>query len=388
MIGDRAFINKLSDRIQDCSRKHFTGRLNVQDPKGQRWSLYLHEGQLVGDANGVHPVRRWRRQLAQHCQELEVNIDWDYDSLARLVRQKEHLRERMVAVVEGSLTEVLFDIIQQEELFGSRPEAQLTYTYLPQDKLNSPLIFIQADQVWKQAQQAWQNWRLADLENFSPNWAPVIWQPEELQQNTSPNAYKSLTALLDGKQTLRDLALKLKQDLTLLTKSLVPYVFEVWIGLIEVADLIKVEQVAVIPVAPSVAPPPIPTQQQLTGPLVAYVDDSAMDRQRMGQFLTKTGLRYISIQDSVQALPILIEHRPSLIFLDLVMPIANGYEICSQIRRTSIFKNTPVIIVTGNDGIVDRVRAKLVGSTDFLAKPIDAEKVLAILRKHMSPNSG
>ena len=157
------------------------------------------------------------------------------------------------------------------------------------------------------------------------------------------------------------------------------------IGLIEVEDLIKkVEQRKVTPVASApVAPPPIATQQQPTGSLVAYIDDSTMDRQRMGQILTKTNLRYISIQDSVQALPILIENRPSLIFLDLVMPVANGYEVCAQIRRTSVFKNTPVIIVTGNDGIVDRVRAKLVGSTDFLAKPIDAEKVMAILRKHI-----
>jgi len=83
----------------------------------------------------------------------------------------------------------------------------------------------------------------------------------------------------------------------------------------------------------------------------------------------------------------LLEQRLSLIFLDLVMPIANGYEICAQIRRTSIFKDMPVIIVTGNDGIVDRVRAKIVRSTDFLAKPIDTNKVLTILQKYISiPN--
>ena len=389
MNGDPSFTDNLSNRLQDCSQKQFTGRLNVQEPKGQNWSLYLHVGHLVGDAGGVHPVRRWRRQLSQHCQGLGASTDWDYNFLARLVKQKEHLREQMVAVVEGSIAEVLFDIIQEEELFKSSSEAQLIYTYIPQDRLNSPFVLIQVDQAWKQAQQAWQNWQMAKLENFSPNWAPVIWQPEELQQQTSPSIYKSFTALLDGKQTLRDLAVKLKQDLTLLTKSLVPYVVEVCIGLIEVEDLIKkVEQRTVIPVAPApVVPPPIPTQQQPTGSLVAYIDDSTLDRQRMGQILTKTNLRYISIQDSVQALPILIENRPSLIFLDLVMPIANGYEICAQIRRTSVFKNTPVIIVTGNDGIVDRVRAKLVGSTDFLAKPIDAEKVMAIIRKHITPQS-
>jgi CheY-like chemotaxis protein len=85
----------------------------------------------------------------------------------------------------------------------------------------------------------------------------------------------------------------------------------------------------------------------------------------------------------VKALPILLEHKPDLIFLDLVMPIANGYEICAQIRRVSAFKDTPVIILTSNDGIVDRVRAKMVGSSGFLAKPIEPDKVLATLQRYL-----
>jgi CheY-like chemotaxis protein len=49
----------------------------------------------------------------------------------------------------------------------------------------------------------------------------------------------------------------------------------------------------------------------------------------------------------------------------------------------SVFQDTPVIILTSNDGIVDRVRAKMVGSTGFLAKPIGREKVLSILQKYL-----
>lgn len=396
---EKVGINKLGDRLQVCSQGKFTGRMNVQEPKGQQWSLYFYLGDLVGDAGGVHPVRRWYRQLSQHCPELGVDAGsiqgenrrryWDYNSLAALVAQKKIPPERMVAVVEGSILEVLFDILQEERMLPQDSEAQLLYTYLPEDKLNSPSILIPVDQAYQQAQQAWQKWLQAGMVNFSPNWAAVIWQREELQQHTSPIAYKSLTTLLDGKQTLRDLAIKLRQEVSLLTQSLVPYVREVWIGLIEVEDLSQtVEQFTVIqPKQAPVAPPPGRTPQQPTGPLVAYIDDSPMDSQIMSQIIKTANYRYINIQDSVQALPILIEHRPSLIFLDLVMPVANGYEVCAQIRRTSIFKNTPVIIVTGNDGIVDRVRAKLVNSSDFLPKPINTQKVLAMLKKHISvPN--
>lgn len=85
----------------------------------------------------------------------------------------------------------------------------------------------------------------------------------------------------------------------------------------------------------------------------------------MAQIVTQAGYRYVNLQDSVLALPTLLEKKPNLIFLDLVMPIANGYEICAQIRRALVFKDTPVIIVTSNDGIIDRVRAKLVAQRTF-----------------------
>lgn len=402
MGTDYVVTDKLSSILQACSQGQLRkGRLNVKAPKGQQWSLYFHLGLLIGDAGGVHPVRRWRRQLSQYCPGLGVDADsilkgngsrcWDYGSLAELVIKKEILREQMVVVVEGSIAEVLFDILQQEELLRYHAQAQLTYTYIPEETLySSPLAYVKADQAWKQAQQAWETWLQAGLVNYSPNMAPVIWKRDELRQQTSPNVYRSFTALMDGNQTLRDLALKLKQEPFLLTQSIMPYVRRGLMKLIEVTDLgNSVEQVTKVPFNPApVASRPNSTQQQPTVPLVAYIDDSLMDSQIMSQIVTKVGLRYINLQDSVLALPMLLENKPSLIFLDLVMPVANGYEICAQIRRTSIFKDTPVIIVTGNDGIVDRVRAKIVRSTDFLAKPIDTNKVLAVLRKYLPvPNS-
>ena len=102
--------------------------------------------------------------------------------------------------------------------------------------------------------------------------------------------------------------------------------------------------------------------------------------------ITQNGLRFMKIQDAVQALPILIEHKPDLIFLDLIMPVASGYEICTQLRRISAFANTPVIILTGNDGLIDRVRAKVVGSTDFVTKPVAADKVMAMVHKYLQPS--
>ncbi|MBE9060968.1 response regulator [cf. Phormidesmis sp. LEGE 11477] len=120
-------------------------------------------------------------------------------------------------------------------------------------------------------------------------------------------------------------------------------------------------------------------------PRVVYIDDSPADSRAMSSIVEKLGYEYVNIQDPLQALPMLIELKPKLIFLDLVMPIANGYEVCAQIRRITAFKEIPVVIVTSNDGIADRVRAKLVGASGFMGKPIQEERILKVFQKYL-PN--
>jgi chemotaxis family two-component system response regulator PixG len=65
------------------------------------------------------------------------------------------------------------------------------------------------------------------------------------------------------------------------------------------------------------------------------------------------------------------------------MPDTSGYEICSKLRKLPFFRHTPIVILTGNDGVVDQVRAKLYGASDFLSKPIDSESVFKVIHKHL-----
>ena len=63
------------------------------------------------------------------------------------------------------------------------------------------------------------------------------------------------------------------------------------------------------------------------------------------------------------------------------MPVANGYEICKQIRRVQAFQKTPIVVLTDTSSLMDRMRAKAAGATDFMAKPIDPAKVLAMVKR-------
>lgn len=128
-------------------------------------------------------------------------------------------------------------------------------------------------------------------------------------------------------------------------------------------------------------------QTDLHDAIVVYVDDSPIDSRTMAAIIQRAGYRYNNISKPLEAISLLLEIKPQLIFLDLVMPYTNGYEVCAQIRRTSTLQKTPVVILTNNDGIIDRVRARIVGASGFLSKPIREKRVVRVLQKYLEADS-
>jgi chemotaxis family two-component system response regulator PixG len=377
----------LSDRLTVWSKDQLTGRLIVQGGDSLQWSVYICLGRLVWASGGRHSLRRWRRLLNQHCAQLYASIrdgnygesavvdSQEYQLLIQWVKQQRLTGEQAAAIVRSVFAEVLFDALQQEHQKG------LTFTEDRMDELEASLTLLSADTTLTQAQQAWSQWNKSGLASISPDLAPIMRQPEQLQQSVSPQVYQTLVKVINGERTLRDVALLMKQEPLVLVRTLAPYVRQ---KLIELARIPDLSPPASTDAAAKVGGTAAAAKAAQAKPLVVSVDDSYLERQTMERILTQAGYRFIGIEDAVQALPILLEQRPDMIFLDLVMPIANGYELCAQIRKISQFKDTPIVILTGNDGIVDRVRAKLVGASDFMGKPIEAERVLGVLQRFLS----
>ena len=169
----------------------------------------------------------------------------------------------------------------------------------------------------------------------------------------------------------------MNKDVLSLTISLVPFIKKGFLQLSDIPDLpLSITTVK----CPTVSSPCQKSSAALS-PLVACIDDSPQICQIMEQILSGIDCRFIGIQDSLEAVPALIECEPDLIFLDIGMPIINGYEICAQIRRVSKLKDTPIAILTGNDAIVDRMRARVAGANNFLTKPIQVEQIISMVKK-------
>lgn len=121
----------------------------------------------------------------------------------------------------------------------------------------------------------------------------------------------------------------------------------------------------------------------MSRPLIACIDDSNQICVTIEQIVINFGYGFLGIRDSIKVLPLLVEHQPEMIILDLVMPIVGGYELCTQIRRIPEFKNTPILILTSNDSLINQIRAKYVGATSFISKSSGSEKIGEQIQKYL-----
>ena len=244
-------------------------------------------------------------------------------------------------------------------------QAKQVICRLDRDNILDPqLDIVEAEEVIELSQQIWHNWEDGMVADRQPDLAPVILQPKELQEKTSISAYQSLCKLLNGNRTLRDLSVQLKTSPLQVVCSLLPYIQSGIFGLVEIPDLLEL-------ISPNNG-----DYEDLNRPLIACVDDSLMISHMMEQIIKIAGYRFIAINDPAEAVPTLLARKPDLIFLDVVMPQVSGYDLCAQLRQHPEFSQTPIIFLTSNSGIVDRIRAKMVGSSDFLKKTVDADELL------------
>jgi len=383
-MGNREMIqlSKLIDEFKQCTQIQYSGRLNIQSSKGRYWNFYYRLGRIVWATGGTHPFRRWRRYMAQYvpeidlekvrCRSKDIAIDyWDYNMLGILYKRQKVQREQIQAIVESTISELFFDLAQEVDFYS------IICTRSQDTILEMPMSFTSADISIKMMQDAWGTWTQSGLTKISPNSSPVLRRPEQLHKIVSPVVYKNFVNLVNGELTLRELAVKMRQDVLPVSRSLLPYILKGIIELIEIPDT----PLTVIEVSDHALKH---DYQNRIAPLIACVDDSPVVCNMLEKIVISHSMRFIKIQDSVQALTTLIQAKPDLIFLDLIMPVVSGYEICSQLRRIPAFAHVPIIILTGNDGLLDRVRAKVTGSTDFISKPIATDRVMSIVHKYLS----
>ena len=126
-----------------------------------------------------------------------------------------------------------------------------------------------------------------------------------------------------------------------------------------------------------------PEQETNLNVKVMVIDDSKTIRRSAETLLKKVGCEVVTAIDGFEALAKITEHKPDIIFVDIMMPRLDGYQTCALIKNNQTFKATPVIMLSSKDSIFDRARGRIVGSEKYLTKPFSKEDLINAITTHV-----
>ncbi|MCS7225641.1 MAG: pentapeptide repeat-containing protein [Gloeomargarita sp. SKYB31] len=360
--------------LSTLQQRQVTGTLTVQ-AAGQQWWLYLFMGRLLYATGGTHRVRRWYRTTKAHCPQFQPDwrtlgttpTPWEYAALVQGTANGRLTLPQAKAVILSSVLEVVFAILSQENA---------TFQLQTGQSLGTQIALLQVERVLDEVAQLQQQWQAAGFGQLqhvakvlSPDVAPVIRQPDKIPD-------QSWVHLLNGQHTLWDVMSLTRKSLQATVRPIFQWVQQGWVELQIVPDLpAPVLQQEAASRTPSSA-------SNAHQPLVACLDDSPVMLKILENTLGRAGYRIMTITEPLAQMAALLEAKPDVILMDWVLPNVNGYELCSLLRKTSAFRDTPIILITAHESIVNRTRARLAGVTETLKKPVNPEELFKLVSRY------
>lgn len=116
--------------------------------------------------------------------------------------------------------------------------------------------------------------------------------------------------------------------------------------------------------------------------MVLVIDDSLTVRKILETSLLRAGFAASSFPDGIQAMQALTEGRvpiPDAIILDIGLPKMDGFAVARALKRQRAFKRAIIIMLSGHDSYIDKLRGRLAGANTYLTKPFQPAKMLEVL---------
>ncbi|MBD1807443.1 MAG: DUF4388 domain-containing protein [Symplocastrum torsivum CPER-KK1] len=373
-----AYSPHASHTSSEASSKGFAFTRPYQEAKplksaGPFWFVFFHNGQIAYAADSEGSLSRLRDYLRRYkattaLDELELpsiasSNAPEYGYLWALLEKRVLTPAQGRSIIESMVRETLFDLLSLHNgyfIFEVSPALAPQLTTLE----IAPLV----TKIMKQVQE----WKQFHPHIQSPNQCPTISDEAHLRAALPEKAFRTLIQWADGKTSLRQLSRYLNRDILTVARAIYPYLQRGWVQLLASAaqetPLIRREW-------KREATPHVPR--------VVCIDDDMAIGKTVEYILQAKGYEVTTIVNSLQALTLVFQIKPDLILCDLAMPELDGYEICGMLRKSTAFRQTPIIMLTGKDGFIDRVRARMVGSTDYLTKPFGESELLMLLEKYI-----
>lgn len=392
--------------LTELSSSSATGVLKASNGKAV-WHIYLDEGDLQYVDCSIQTLAQLSYFL---CRQ---GLDQAYNVLKEMPPATE-AGVTTVTKAQGLIQRSML-WLQERHMLDEIQSRQLIED-ITQDALETFLWLRQARAVWENGtpspewvttvlgqtplvdlvdtvrflKQRMKGWQSCSKEIWSPYQRPYLLDFRHISKpvqggKLSPEALTKLAQLMSRGFSIRQLSVLLKQDELHIAQLFGPYVEQQVIFLRNPQP--PFDQ---LPRVPGVPKTPTVTQAAQTAQAanrifkIVCIDDSPTILSEIERFLGNTRYEVTTVDDPIQASSVIFRIKPDLILLDITMPKINGYRLCSLLRSSAVFDETPIIMVTGNTGLIDKARAKLAGATDYFTKPFTQQGLTDVVEKYLT----
>ncbi|MBD2178940.1 response regulator [Pseudanabaena sp. FACHB-1998] len=369
--------------LQSIAQKNITGRLSISIPQDDflTWDLYIGGSRLYfATAIGCGCERfdlLWQQlnldiplpKFSNDKSEYESLYDWQLEHQISLTRFRQILlilsREALIQAISHNEASVKFEanacikpvLIAAPIHDLIKPIAKHVRLWQQlHNQIPSPFSLIYLDRS-----------KVKDFSNFWENAETSDSKGTENPISLQTFSVSIWLEILEKKLSIYEVCRQLKVETHILSLLLYPLIES------QILELFPSSSKAIASQSPQ-------------GPLIACIDDSNTVQNQVKMVLEMSGFQVLGITEPSSCLTSLVRRKPALILMDITMPEINGYELCAMLRQSRHLRNVPIVMFTGRDGIIDRMRAQLVGANDYLTKPVTThkliEKVHRMLQKH------
>jgi twitching motility two-component system response regulator PilG len=366
-----------------------TGLLFVEKPstfvagsfegKQKSWFVFFLNGQIIYATDGEVGLSRLGDYLCRH--QVKVRLSQvqlasivsgnaaEYAFLWALIQQNIIKPQVARSIIHSLVHETLFDLLSLHQ--GS-------FSFQPSSILSPQLTSLEVTPLVSKVMRQVQEWKLLYPYIQSADQLPIVVDIDNLSTSLPQSTLNKLQRSCNGKTSLRQLARFLHRDILTVAKAIHPYVLQGQVKFVSSGTSTEA------PTQPQYAVAGSSGQSSGQKGRIICIDDAASICESVESFLQPEGYEVISLTNSLEALTVIFQVKPDLIFCDISMPELDGYEICAMLRHSRIFQLLPIIMLTAKDGFIDRVRATMAGASDYLTKPFKDTELLLLVEKHLN----
>jgi two-component system, chemotaxis family, response regulator PixG len=378
----------ISDLLVDFANRSVNGYLKVSAHE-INWFVYFKDGQIFYANFSINPLDRLELYtypiLQDYKKAIKHNIfetikqqtsnlklddyypSYDYQALYSLVNSQQLSNIDAAMIVQK---------ISKESIRNFLLLTTYEHSFTPEER-QFPIIWsADAQTLINECNNEINDWRSLGRIFYSPYLRPYL-----LENNEANSKYDYLGKFLIGgdfhqlSMHLHRKPIRIAQNLTLLVKDGVVGLHS---PLPQYAQMPKFWQDDGVLINPSFPSLPAPKYK------IVCVDDSPTILRCIQDFLDEADFEIITIQDSREALGKVIAVKPDIILTDVDMPYLDGYQLCKMLRRHSQIKKTPIIMVTSNQGWVNRSKAALCGVNNYITKPFTQNNLNEVIFQYLT----